>query len=128
MITSEQSFHKQITHIRDLLNKKNVSDEEVLNKLGHSKRALYSVPTAIYCFLRSSQQIEEINTNSQFRRAIQYAISLGGDTITITSMTGSLSGAFHGEQILNESLLKHCEGSEHFRQLADQLFEITIKK
>lgn len=115
--------------VKKLLKKKTVpSDEEVLNKLGHSMRALYSVPTAIYCFLRANQEINEINTSNPFRRAIQYAISLGGDTIAITSMTGSLAGAYHGNELFSESLLKHCEGSDYFKLLADRLFEIAIEK
>lgn len=129
LVMNEESFHKQIQHIRDLLKKQAPpSDEEVLNKLGHSNRALYSVPTAIYCFLRACKQIDEIKTSNPFRRAIQYAISLGGDTDTIASMTGSLSGAYHGTDILNSSLLKHCEESDHFEELADKLFELAINK
>lgn len=103
------------------------SDEEILNRLGHSSRALYSVPTAIYCFLVASKEIDEIKTDNLFRKTVQYAISLGGDTDTIASMAGSLAGAFYGAELLNSSLLQHCEGSEDFKQLADKLFEIAVK-
>ncbi|XP_078035897.1 ADP-ribosylhydrolase ARH3 isoform X2 [Augochlora pura] len=101
-------------------------EETVALKLGTNISALYSVPTAIFCFLRAQQPINGIETKSPFRRAIQYAISLGGDTDTIGSMTGAIAGAFYGEKEINSNLLQHCEDSEEFKNLADQLFDITM--
>lgn len=49
---SSGPFKKQIHEIKKLLNVTNLSEERVINVLGHSSQALYSVPTAIYCFLR----------------------------------------------------------------------------
>lgn len=46
-------FIKQIQDISNLLKINNPSDERVVNLLGHSPEAIYSVPTAIYCFLRN---------------------------------------------------------------------------
>jgi len=44
-----------------LLNKKEgADDEEVETVLGNSLAALYSVPTAIFCFLRACTPIPEI--------------------------------------------------------------------
>lgn len=45
--------------VRELL-KSNAKDEEVVENLGHSMLAIYSVPTAIYCFLRAQTEIENI--------------------------------------------------------------------
>lgn len=59
---------------------------------------------------------------------MQYAISLGGDTDTIASMTGSITGAYYGEEILNSSLIKHCEGSEDFKNIADKLYKLSVEK
>lgn len=58
------------------------SDEEVVNVLGHSVNALYSVPTAIYCFLRNSEAKD--NQENLFRATLEYTISLGGDTDTVS--------------------------------------------
>ncbi|XP_076249870.1 ADP-ribosylhydrolase ARH3 [Calliopsis andreniformis] len=103
-------------------------NEKVIEKLGNSVAALYSVPTAIFCFLRAQKPITGIQTENPFRRAIQYAISLGGDADTIGSMTGAIAGAFYGEEKISLYLLQHCEASEEFKTLADQLFEAAIVK
>lgn len=46
------SFVQQLQHLKKLLTIPNPSEERVVNTLGHSSQALYSVPTAMYCFLR----------------------------------------------------------------------------
>lgn len=58
------------------------SDEKVVNTLGHSVNALFSVPTAIYCFLRNAQAAGS-SQESQLRNTLEYTISLGGDTDTV---------------------------------------------
>lgn len=101
------------------------SDEEVINVLGHSVNALYSVPTAIYCFLRNSQSPD--SPQNAFKQTLEYTISLGGDTDTIGSMACALSGAFFNDCSISASLLKHCENSEKIVKLADQLYETAMK-
>lgn len=50
--TNDPSFEEQLKGVKKLLNISNPSEERVVNVLGHSSQALFSVPTAIYCFLR----------------------------------------------------------------------------
>lgn len=97
------------------------SDEEVVNVLGHSVNALYSVPTAIYCFLRNTLTSE--SGGNSFKQTLEYTISLGGDTDTIASMACALSGAYYGDSWISEGLVNHCEASKEIVQLADQLFQ-----
>lgn len=52
-----QSYRDKINHINRLL-KIDPSEETVVNVLGNSCFALDSVPTAIYCFLKSFQPIK----------------------------------------------------------------------
>lgn len=52
-IDSIPCFLQQIQQISNLLKINNPSEERVVNLLGHSAEAIYSVPTAIYCFLRN---------------------------------------------------------------------------
>ena len=110
--------------MKNLLDKKfPPSEEEVVNMLGHSVNALYSVPTAIYCFLRNVQTADsDVNP---FTQTLEYTISLGGDTDTIGSMACALSGAYYGDSWISEGLAKHCESSEEIILLADQLCEIV---
>lgn len=62
-----QSYRDKIHHINRLL-KIDPSDETVANVLGNSCLALDSVPTAIYCFLKSFQPIKglEVKAFKQF--------------------------------------------------------------
>lgn len=99
------------------------SEEEVINVLGHSVNALYSVPTAIYSFLRNAQAPD--NEADKFRKTLEYTISLGGDTDTIASMACALSGAFYSDANISEKLTKHCESSEEIIELADQLYKVA---
>ncbi|XP_034944045.1 ADP-ribose glycohydrolase ARH3-like [Chelonus insularis] len=104
----------------------NVQDEEVIQNLGNNVTALDSVPTAIFCFLRAQYPVNGIKTDNPMRRAIQYAITLGGDTDTIASMTGAIAGAFYGDEKISKSLLAHCESSMEFCDIADRLFDVTV--
>lgn len=59
------SYVEQIQQIDKLLNVVNPSEERVVNVLGHSTQALYSVPTAIYCFLRGIKQPSDVSDFDQ---------------------------------------------------------------
>ncbi|XP_006623712.1 ADP-ribose glycohydrolase ARH3-like [Apis dorsata] len=127
-LSEPQPYKIQLAIIKSLISENNEGphDEKVIQKLGNSVAALYSVPTAIFCFLRAQKPIIGIQTENPFRRAIQYAISLGGDTDTIGSMTGAIAGAFYGEEKISNNLLQHCEASEEFKILGDKLFEVSV--
>lgn len=56
---------------------------------------------------------------------MEYAIGLGGDTDTIASMTGALSGAYYGDSVIAENLLKHCEGYEEMETITQKLYEAS---
>lgn len=60
-----ETFCQQIENIELLLKTQDPSEEKVVNVLGHSYQALYSVPTAIYCFLRTVKYGDEVK-NSYF--------------------------------------------------------------
>ncbi|XP_019874408.2 ADP-ribosylhydrolase ARH3 isoform X2 [Aethina tumida] len=119
------TYQLKMKIVENFLNKKydEELDDEVLMCLGNSVTAHESVPTAIYCFLRALEDIPPIKTDNIFRRTIQYAITLGGDTDTIACMAGSIAGAYLGEETINKTLLKHCEGYEVILEMADNLFE-----
>jgi poly(ADP-ribose) glycohydrolase ARH3 len=54
-------YQTQLKKMQVLLDKKEGAlDEEVERSLGNSVAALYSVPTAIFCFLRACTPIPEI--------------------------------------------------------------------
>lgn len=97
------------------------NEKKVVEQLGANVTALESVPTAIFCFLRAQSPIKKMPIFNRLRRAIQYAITLGGDTDTIASMAGAIAGAFYGYEKFSLLLLSHCEEWENFQALADKL-------
>ena len=88
---------------------------QVIRELGHSVEAFNSVPTAIYSFLKN---------HKNFAEAILYAISLGGDTDTIASMTGANAGAHKGVEAIPETWLKNLENRDYIQKLAQKLWEV----
>lgn len=144
--TDESSFVQQLQHLKKLLTVTNPSEERVINVLGHSSQALYSVPTALYCFLRgvkypSDVRIQQMCSYSNtiifsrfsphlqqaqnpFRQALEYAIILGGHTDTIASMTGALCGAYYGDTVISSNTLKECEGFDVITHIAQDLHNI----
>lgn len=129
-LAEPQPYKLKLDMMKKLISEENDGphSEEVIRQLGNSIAALHSVPTAIYCFLRAQRPIVGIETENPLRRAIQYAITLGGDTDTIGSMAGALAGAFYGENNLNSNLLKHCEASKEFGYLGDRLFDVISSR
>lgn len=59
-----------------------------------------------------------------FRQALEYAITLGGHSNTIASMTGALCGAYYDETIISSNTLKQCEGYEEIKNIAQDLYNI----
>ncbi|XP_066156542.1 ADP-ribosylhydrolase ARH3-like isoform X2 [Euwallacea fornicatus] len=127
-LEDETPFYEKMKVVRDLLNREhsNDLDDEVIYSLGNGINAYESVPTAIYCFLRALNEIPKIDTENPFRRTLQYAITLGGDTDTIACMAGAIAGAYYGEDVINKAIMKHCEKYEEVISLADQLYENKI--
>jgi len=132
---TKSSYVRKLQEMRHLLKSSSVvSAERVVDVLGHFVSAYGSVCTAIYSFLRcakddASSSASGNNNESPVQRAIRYAISLGGDTDTIASMTGALAGAYYGHEAVPQTLLSHCEaeGVQTATTLADCLYQ-TVEK
>lgn len=74
---NEECYKDQLYAIKELISEDSGGphDEKVVQRLGVGLNALYSVPTAIFCFLRAQKPIKGIQTDNPLRRAIQYAVS-----------------------------------------------------
>jgi poly(ADP-ribose) glycohydrolase ARH3 len=77
-----------------------------------------ALPAALYAFLRHPES---------FTEAVLYALSPGGDTDTIASMTGALGGAYLGERAIPAVWRERVEGAAHLRDLADALLAIATR-
>ena len=89
-----------------------VGPEDVVQTLGNGIAAPHSVPTAVYVFLRHSQSFEGV---------VKHAISVGGDTDTIASMAGALSGTYLGLDAIPPEWRERVEGAAQLQTLADSL-------
>ena len=66
MVPDEVCYCTQLVKLRRLLELGDeVTSHRVVEDLGNDIAAVYSVPTAIYCFLRAQQPIADINVRSQ---------------------------------------------------------------
>lgn len=76
-LSEPQPYKVQLCMVKSLISEdsEGLHDEKVIQKLGNSVAALYSVPTAIFCFLRAQKPITGIQTDNPFRRAVQYAVN-----------------------------------------------------
>ncbi|XP_071036664.1 ADP-ribosylhydrolase ARH3 isoform X2 [Parasteatoda tepidariorum] len=103
----------------------NISNEEVAEHLGNNVLALRSVPVAIYSFLKSLKPLRNFESTNPFVRAMYFAISVGGDTDTIASMTGSIAGAYYGIDEIPHNLQRRCEKIDEVVKLADDLLKVS---
>jgi len=60
-------------------------------------------------------------TDNPFCRTLQYAISLGGDTDTISSMAGAIAGGYYGINMIDENFQEVAEGCRKIKSLANNL-------
>lgn len=101
---------------------------QIADYFGNSVSAMKSVPTAVYCALRSSKPVDSYETENPFLRCLFFSIVLGGDTDTIASMSCAIVGALHSDNVIPELLIKHSENSQKSIDLADQLFNMVTSK
>ena len=92
------------------------SREDVVAKLGNGTSCLESVPTAIYAFL----------AHRDFKSAVIYAVSLGGDADTIGAMTGAIAGACYGIEGIPSQWRETVEHHDLLDTLAKKLWEVKM--
>ncbi len=109
----EEAYENKIRSAIELLDEEN--SRAVVDKLGNTVEAFNSVPTAIYCFAR--------NVND-FRKALLYAVGLGGDTDTIGAMTGAIAGAYHGAEAIPREWKDKLEKRDYIKSLAQDLWKL----
>jgi poly(ADP-ribose) glycohydrolase ARH3 len=111
--TRSEVYRRKLEAAEKLLSEKDRL--RIVRELGNGVEAQNSVPTAIYCFLRNAKSFEE---------SLIYAIGLGGDTDTIGAMTGAISGAYHGVEVIPERWKAKLERRCHIEGLAEKLWQI----
>jgi len=124
----ENAAEPQYTHklqlVEEFLDKPDSDLAEMGFELGNDVSAIESVPTALFCFLRACRQFKPEN---QFEETIRLAIHLGGDTDTIASMAGAITGAYLGIQSIPEYMRRPCEALDEVIGHAEDIFNIVNK-
>lgn len=92
------------------------SPDEVVAGVGNGITGMEAVPAALAAFLAFPDS---------FADAVGRAVVLGGDTDTIASMTGALSGAFLGAAAIPERWMDRLEAADELSDLADQLADAS---
>jgi len=111
--TTEDVYREKLGKFSMLLERPD-DRQRVVRELGHGIEAFNSVPTAIFAFLAHP---------GDFASTVIYAISLGGDTDTIASMAGAISGAYLGVDALPGEWLSRLENSDYLFSLAESLWQ-----
>lgn len=106
-----QELHEALDGIRDVA-RPGASPHAIASRLGADITALGSVPTAVALFLSNSDDLET---------ALVAAVLAGGDTDTIASMTGAITGARTGHTGVPAGLISRLEGADAIVDLADDL-------
>jgi len=107
-----QLYKEKIASIKELLGEQDRA--KVIAVLGNGIEAPRSVPTAIYCFLLQPKS---------YKNTVTYAISLGGDTDTIASMAGAISGAYLGIEAIPQEWRAKLENRDYIEGLAEKLWQ-----
>ena len=114
-LAPSEPYRSALARIERLL--PDATPENVARDIGNDITALAAVPAALCCFLRHPDSFSE---------AVRFAICLGGDTDTIASMTGALSGARLGEEAIPTEWLTRLESAAEIRDLADRLLRLSL--
>jgi len=121
-IVTTENFRKKLENISIVLKNKNIIRKEVIGLIGNSEKADESVPLAIFNFLK---------WNNDFEKAVVEAAnslySDGGDTDSIASMTGALTGSYLGIKSIKKRWIEEVKDSKTIRKYANKLYEISQK-
>ncbi|MEM2122085.1 MAG: ADP-ribosylglycohydrolase family protein [Candidatus Bathyarchaeia archaeon] len=112
-LTMHFHYRKKFKAIRWFL-KSPPDKKRVIKILGNSLEASRSTPAAIYCAL---------SRIGSFEAAVSYAVSLGGDTDTISALAGAISGALHCLEDVPYRWWTRLYNVEYLMDLADKLFK-----
>nr|AAW27111.1 SJCHGC08995 protein [Schistosoma japonicum] len=109
-----------------LADDKELSITDVVDQLGNDLKAINSVPTALYVFLRCLKPVPGIEFDSVPLRCIVLSIGLGGDTDTIGCMATALASAYIGipvddNTIIPRNVIPRCEGYFEIEEYASWL-------
>lgn len=115
MFTKPGPYQDKLKTIVKLLGEE-PAPEVVAAELGIGASSVESVSVSIYSFL----------ANRDFKNAVTFAVSLGGDSDTIGAMTGAIAGACYGVEGIPSQWMETVENRSYIEQLAKKLWEVKM--
>jgi ADP-ribosylglycohydrolase len=85
--------------------------------IGEGWVAEEAVVSALYCFWRSP---------ADYERTVLTAVNTDGDSDSIATIAGSISGAFNGAEAIPRRWRENVENSEYLRSIAARLWEASL--
>ncbi|HKC75460.1 MAG TPA: ADP-ribosylglycohydrolase family protein, partial [Chloroflexota bacterium] len=108
------ALHDRIGELPGLLSR---SPAEVFAWLSNGAHVLEGVPAALYCFLRSPDDVDKM---------LLLAVNAGYDADGVAAMAGTLAGAVGGMEALPARLLHALEYRERLTELAGALYRLAL--
>ena len=113
MFTKSEPYQEKLKTIVHFI-REGADRRTVVEQLGTGGGALSTVPTAIYAFL----------ANRDFKSALLFAVSLGGDAEAVGSMTGAIAGACYGLEGIPSQWRETVENRGQIEQLGTALWDV----
>jgi poly(ADP-ribose) glycohydrolase ARH3 len=113
MFTKSGPYQEKLKTIIHLI-REGADRKTVAEQLGNGAGALSTVPSAIFAFL----------ANRDFKSALLYAVSLGGDAEAVGSMTGAIAGACYGMEGIPSQWRETVENAAQAERLGAALWEV----
>ena len=104
-----------LIHVNHLLGR-DADTDTAAAEIGTSGLVVDTVGISVFLFLK--------NIHS-FSDAVAISAAIGGDTDTIASIVGSMSGAYLGEESIPDKWLAGLENVERIRGLSDSLYKVS---
>lgn len=91
---------------------------EAMNVIGTSGFVAETVSAAFYAFLK---------TPGNFSQTVLLGANAGGDTDSIASIAGGLSGAYNGLSGIPQKWVSKVENADYLKELAKKLYDLSKK-
>ena len=105
-----------LTRVIEILGRPAGDFDNDLAEIGTSGSVLETVGSSFYIFLRNIESFES---------ALITSASCGGDTDTIASIVGAISGAYHGDNAIPNSWINGVEAGDDILNKAEALYRLS---
>lgn len=113
----EKGLGEKIFKVKEILEYENHFD--ALKELGLGWEAGEAVALALYCFMKNP---------NDYRKTILMGANTEGDSDSIASMAGAISGAYNGIKAIPQEWIEQIENRELLGEIATQLYKKSIRK